>query len=88
MLALLSGANPRTSKGGPVVRLLAGSWELLIDGLIDTQLFICEQSQGLATRRTANHGLLINCLDVTEVKIEFGERGNEKYITVNAKRIA
>lgn len=39
-LALLVGANPRTSDGGPKVKLHEGEWDIAITGIHDSQISV------------------------------------------------
>ncbi len=86
-LALLSGASPLTCKQGPVVRLQAGTWEFSIDGLVDSELSINRNSYPDQSE-LLKHGAQISCIDAIEVRVDFNKRGNERYITVNATRVA
>lgn len=81
-LALLIGADPQKSSGGPVVRLLPGVYNLHIEGLVNSVLAL--------DNGEAAHNLL-DCLTYTshvahDVKLTFLKRGNESHINVFAIR--
>lgn len=85
-LALLSGANPRSCKHGPAVRLHPGKWRLNVQGLEDSVLLM--HVEGYECSNLAHHGMIINCDEAEVVRLSFGVRGNEKYITVIADKVA
>ena len=84
-IALLSGANPRSCKHGPVVRLLPGNWRIHVQGIVDSQLLL--HVDGADARLLGASGMF-HCVDVAQVQLHFGNRGNEEYITVTAERVA
>lgn len=85
-LALLSGANPRSCKHGPVVRLAPGKWRLDVQGIVDSTLLL--HVTGYECSNIAHSGMVINCEDTEEVQLSFGLRGTEQYLTVIAERVA
>lgn len=85
-LALLSGASPLTCKQGPVVRLQAGTWEISVDGLIDSVLVLHRNFHTENVR--INHGRIFTLHDACEAKVEFVERGSERHISINVKKVA
>jgi len=85
-IALLSGANPRNCKHGPVVRLLPGSWRLNVQGIVDSQLLVHVEGQPDAL--LISNGIIVKSDNVNVVQLSFGIRGNEEYITVIAEKVA
>lgn len=86
MLSLLCGANPLHCKRGPSVRLQAGRWRLLHDGVIDSILTLVLESS--SERISAQHEVEFVLERSEIVWLEFAGKGSEKYITVNARRVA
>jgi|GraSoiStandDraft_4_1057263.scaffolds.fasta_scaffold44309_5 hypothetical protein len=86
-LALLSGANPRTCKHGPAVRLHEGSWRLNVQGLVDSSLLM--HVEGYEASNLIHNGMMIPVNGETAiVQLSFGVRGSEDYITVIAEKVA
>jgi hypothetical protein len=85
-LALLIGANPRSCKHGPAVRLISGKWRLNVQGLEDSSLLL--HVKGCVCNDLVQHGMVISCVEPQEIQLHFGVRGNEKYITVVANKVA
>lgn len=80
-LALLAGANPRICERGPLVRLSAGRWNIIIEGLEDSVLALDDNSGSSAKLNG------VNKLDLREsgnFRIVFTERGREESINVYA----
>jgi hypothetical protein len=85
-LALLSGANPRSCKHGPAVRLHAGSWRLNVQGMEDSSLLM--HVEGYDASNLVHHGMMLDCKETEVVQLHFGVRGKESYITVIAEKVA
>ena len=86
-LALLSGANPRSCKHGPAVRLHKGSWRLNVQGLIDSSLTM--HVEGYEASNAIYDGMMLHAEHQTEiVQLNFSVRGSEQYITVIAEKVA
>lgn len=88
-VALLTGANPRVSRGGPEVRLLAGQWRIVTEGIKDTTLTLhIENGPVLLVphKDWETEGLLFD--DRTNVRLAFKNRGSEDHISVFAEKIA
>jgi hypothetical protein len=83
-LALLSGANPRSCKHGPAVRLFPGKWRLNVQGMVDSNLLV--HVEGYDASNLVHHGMVLNCENVEIVQLSFGVRGTEQYISVIAER--
>lgn len=90
-LALLSGAIPRTCARGPKVRLQRGKWKLECDGLIDSFMFI---TLSFLSNDEPYHqiniarGVEFELVETSIAQIDFKERGDEKYISILAEKIA
>ncbi len=86
-LALLSGANPRSCKHGPAVRLHEGSWRLSVQGMVDSNLLM--HVEGYEASNIIHDGMMIPVVGETAiVQLSFGVRGSEQYITVIAEKVA
>jgi hypothetical protein len=86
MLALLSGASPKSCKHGPVVRLHKGSWRLNVQGQVDSSLLV--HVEGYECSNLLLHGMMLHCEETELVQLFFGVRGTEPYITVTAEKVA
>lgn len=86
MLALLSGASPKSCKHGPVVRLHKGSWRLNVQGQVDSTLLV--HVEGYEAGNLLTQGMMIHCDETELVQLHFGTRGTEPYITVTAEKVA
>lgn len=84
-LALLSGAVPQTCAKGPRVRLIRGKWRIGCSGLQDTILHLTSDSHPsfLINRDTE---FILETEDV--VQVDFVSRGNEKFISIFAIKVA
>jgi hypothetical protein len=85
-LALLSGANPRSCKHGPAVRLHPGSWRLDVQGQVDSSLLV--HVEGYECSNLLTQGMQLYCEETQVVQLTFGLRGTESYITVIAEKVA
>ncbi len=81
-IALLSGANPKSCKVGPVVRLIKGSWSINVQGLVDSILSLHIGDQELVGNSQA---ITLDKLELVQLK--FVNRGTEPYITAFAEKI-
>lgn len=84
-LALLIGARPKYSKGGPVVRLKPGVWKLVLAGVEDTVL-------GIAFPHTTAfapcvHDAEIDAPSGLNVQVSIMVPGNESFVSAYAERI-
>jgi hypothetical protein len=83
-IALILGANPKKSSGGPRVKLEVGHWQLVFQGV--------EQSTFTLTSTSLTDQTLIELRPIHnlfQVKagyhtIKFAERGNESSISIYA----
>lgn len=82
-IALLSGANPKSCKVGPVVRLIPGSWNINIQGMNDSELALYVDGFMHLVGKT----LELSLIKVAHVQFKFMKRGTEPYITAFAERI-
>lgn len=81
-VALLTGAHPVRCEIGPIVRLIKGTWKIIISGIDDSTLtYISTHNDG-----ALRHGMKLE--GPTTVQISFGNRGNERHITVLAEKVA
>lgn len=81
MAALLIGA-PKTSKGGPVVRLKAGAWVIKCRGMVNSLLHLDAGDSSIPLRE-GDHKLVLN--QGCEAIVTFVERGSEDYVSVIAE---
>lgn len=91
-LALISGANPRTANDCACVRLSAGTWKLEYDGVHDTEFLItlvskAERSADSIPFRVSN-GFVLKLHQAAEATLQWKNRGNEKYVSVFAEKVA
>jgi len=84
-VALLTGANPRVSRGGPEVRLLAGQWRIISEGIKDSILRLHIDNDPVLL---VPHEDIIVFTDRTNVRLKFESRGSEDHISVFAEKIA
>ena len=91
-LALLSGAIPRTCARGPKVRLQRGKWKFGCTGLIDTRLFLAVSFHPLAQEIERiipiTHDQEFELEYAAIVYVDFAERSDERFITINAEKVA
>lgn len=83
-LALLVGANPRVSEGGPWIRLKEGNWTIGTVDVIDTELSVDQyvsSIESLVNVRVNNNRFIGPCC----VKIRIDKRGTESHISVYAE---
>lgn len=85
MITLLCGADPRTCKRGPSVRLQAGHWKLYHDGFKDTLLTLVIEST--SERIVSRHDVVIELKRPEIVHLEFDHRGSEPFIIVNTRKM-
>lgn len=84
-LALLIGADPKVSKGGPVVRLQSGQYIFRVEGQVDSDLIF--HAINYPTSNGVGNGMLLTVLEPMDIRITFSERGTEKHINVFAEKI-
>jgi len=88
-VALLTGANPRVSRGGPEVRLLAGRWRIVTEGVKDSILDLHFDDGHVLP---VPHPVVANGVfardDRFNVRLHFRERGTEDHISVFAEKVA
>lgn len=79
-LALLVGAQPRVSSGGPKVRLYEGKWKLGFVGVVDSLLSLQPESNSIV-----EDGV---CVDgPCSVQLYFSKRGKEESISIFAELV-
>ena len=83
-LALLAGASPQRSSDGPISRLIAGSYLIHIEGLLDSILTL--DVNGI--RQQLHHECKLNLSKHSDVQVKFGDRGSESFLSVIATRVA
>ncbi len=83
-IALLSGANPKRSSGGPVVRLWQGRYILRVESVQSILGLMCN---GLANGQITNGQKLV-LSEHGVVQITFLVRGDEDVVSVYAERAA
>ena len=81
MAALLIG-SPRTSSGGPIVRLKAGNWIIRCKGIVDSLLRL-SAGDSVLPLRDGEHKLVL--AEPVEANVAFVERGSEDYVSVIAE---
>lgn len=81
-LALLVGANPRTSEGGPRVKLGEGVWRIAAEGLIDSQINV---SLGGTPSTHSTDAPVNKVTGPVDIQIGFEKRGKEDHISVYAE---
>ncbi len=81
-LALLLGANPKTFKTGPIVRLPAGSWVVRVHGINSSVLALyTDEAEIMELGKTTT----LNIGAPTDVHVVPKVRGVEDYLTVLAE---
>lgn len=85
-LTLLCGANPRTAKCGPTVRLQAGRWRFYCDGVSESSLLLTVGSNKMNV--PVAHESEFELTVAETVCIDFVKRGLEKYVSVNVECVA
>jgi hypothetical protein len=69
-LALLVGVNPRVIKVGPVVRLAAGKWKMLIVGV--EKLTLNRHFPEPQESFVIQHGEVLDCKNPTHISLGLG----------------
>lgn len=94
-LALLSGANPRTSRDGPTVMLSKGTWKITYDGVKDTVLWIMVTSKPFVRPDEdqvesfpIKHEHVLELPIASRVKLIFNQRGQERFVSVMAVKVS
>jgi hypothetical protein len=82
-IALLLGARPQQSSGGPIVRLLRGTYNLLVHGHSDSRMVV--NVDGLEYALSVP--MEIESTSEMSVKVDFVERGTEDSISIFAERV-
>lgn len=94
-LALLSGANPRVCKDGPVVRLSSGKWRIDFEGVRESVLWIQltskpferqDEDQVVPLPITDGHEVTLHI--PSNARVIFQHRGSEPFISVMAQKVA
>lgn len=80
-LALLAGANPRVCAEGPLVRLKAGHWNIISEGVVDSELALTDES-GNSAKLNGCTALELGCNST--FKVVFTKRGTEPFINFYA----
>lgn len=81
-LALILGANPKTLDKGPIVRLPAGTWTVIVHGMNSSVLSLNTTDEQLCELgRITKIGVIVP----TDVHIKVKTRGVEDYLTVLAE---
>lgn len=95
MLALLSGANPRTAADGPSVRLAKGTWKVHFDGVVDTDLIIVmtskpfvRQDEDMVVPFPIKNGHELNLEQPATVRLMWHKRGSENFVSVSVEKVA
>lgn len=91
-LAILVGSNPKTANISARVRLRAGNWELVHEGLNDSILNIhvltphisIEENHQTYEMRGDSSPLLITIENKALIYVDWTNRGNEKAISLSA----
>jgi len=84
-IALLVGANPKKSSGGPIVRLHEGDWMFDLVGVVDSCLQI-RYSNILSPHFLDHDGLRLR--GPVEVQVSFAHRGSESHVSAYARMVA
>jgi hypothetical protein len=82
-IALLTGAHPQRSKGGPIVRLPAGKWSIEGEGVVNTRLHLL-----IGISEMPNELGEYEFEGPVDVAVAFAERGNESHVSVFARKVA
>lgn len=94
-LALLSGANPLVAKDGPKVRLAKGVWKIRYDGVRESGFMLVLTSRPFANPLedqvvavSVSDGHELNLEFPAVVYVMFKQRGQERFLSVFAERVA
>ena len=81
-LAILCGANPRAHKveNGATIRLQAGNWKLVTEGLVDSDLALSRRSSE-STQPIKDGDSFQVGPEGDAASLSFTKRGNEDYIS-------
>lgn len=80
-LALLAGANPRVCEEGPLVRLSAGHWNIVSEGVVDSELSLTDAS-GSSAKLNGITDLEMHTGGA--MRVVFTKRGTEPFISFYA----
>jgi hypothetical protein len=84
-IALMIGANPAKSMGGPVVRLIPGVYALHVEGLVDSELALNMLEQQIMITKEEKEWRV--CVENScDTQLSFKKRGTESHINVFATR--